>query len=69
MIGQKTRDNCIVNAMSLPFLWSVCNHVGSIRFLKLRASFFSWTTLTSVFSPEPSDKYLDVVRTHIFSNI
>ena len=45
MIGHKTRDNCIVNAMLLPFLWSVCNHVGSIRFLKLRASFFSWTTL------------------------
>ena len=68
MIGQKTRDNCIVNAMSLSFLWSVCNHVGSIRFLKLRASFF-FMDHTSVFSPEPSDKYIDVVRTHIFSNI
>lgn len=45
MIGQKTRENCIVNAMSLPFLWSMCNHVGSVRFLKLRASFFSRTTL------------------------
>ena len=45
MIGQKTRDNCIVNAMSLPFLWSMCNHVGTVRFLKLRASFFSWTKL------------------------
>ena len=40
MIGQKTRDNCIVNAMSLPFLWSMCNHVGSFRFLKFVRPFF-----------------------------
>lgn len=68
MIGQKTRDNCIVNAMSLPFLWSMCNHVGSFRFFKLRASFF-FKDHSSVFPPEPSDKYIDKVRTHIFSNI
>ena len=42
MIGQKTRDNCNVNAMSLPFLWSMCNHVGSFRFFKLRTYLFQY---------------------------